>query len=90
MSVRKSPPPPGQGMAPGQTARVEDEADEHTTVMTVASSGQDSERMSCAEHQADERFRSTDCFVGRCSWCESSLTLCSHRWHRMSSRGGVD
>ncbi|KIR54635.1 Prp8 binding protein [Cryptococcus gattii Ru294] len=40
MSVRKSPPTAGPGMALAKRARVEDEADENTMVMTVASSGE--------------------------------------------------
>lgn len=40
MSVRKSPPTSGPGMALSKRARVEDEADENTMVMTVASSGE--------------------------------------------------
>lgn len=40
MSVRKSPPTAGPGMALSKRARVEDEADENTMVMTVASSGE--------------------------------------------------
>lgn len=41
MSVRKSPPPSGPGMAVAKRARVEDEgADEGTMTLTVASSGE--------------------------------------------------
>jgi Prp8 binding protein len=41
MSVRKSPPPTGPGMAVTKRARVEDdEADPSMTLMTVASSGE--------------------------------------------------
>lgn len=40
MSVRKSPPTAGPGTALSKRARVEDEADENTMVMTVASSGE--------------------------------------------------
>ncbi|KAL0247443.1 hypothetical protein I308_104480 [Cryptococcus tetragattii IND107] len=40
MSVRKSPPTAGPGMALSKRARVEDETDENTMVMTVASSGE--------------------------------------------------
>ncbi|BEI80518.1 hypothetical protein CcaverHIS002_0110470 [Cutaneotrichosporon cavernicola] len=40
MSVRKSPPPSGPGMAVAKRARVEDDDEENTMTLTVASSGE--------------------------------------------------
>lgn len=40
MSVRKSPPPPGQGLALAKRARVDDEEDPSSQTLTVASSGE--------------------------------------------------
>ncbi|GMK57632.1 hypothetical protein CspeluHIS016_0404660 [Cutaneotrichosporon spelunceum] len=40
MSVRKSPPPSGPGMAIAKRARVEDDDEENTMTLTVASSGE--------------------------------------------------
>lgn len=40
MSVRKSPPPAGPGMAVSKRARVEDDDESNTMTLTVASSGE--------------------------------------------------